>query len=119
MVDATPPRRIVEGCSVKEMILARGGSTDRSGVARRKARPWGSCESAQGRQDVGRMELSSEGRTHKGDVGKDRGEKVVVGVRVVLLALSAQENLKQQVKRRNLILAFRSSRRLAFARRSL
>lgn len=42
MVEATPPRRIVEGCSVKEMIFARGGSADRSVVERRKARPAGS-----------------------------------------------------------------------------
>lgn len=45
IVDATPPRRIVEGCSVKEMILASGGSAFRSGVERRKARPAGSCSS--------------------------------------------------------------------------
>ena len=41
MEEATPPRRIVEGCSVKEMSLARGGSMSGEGVARRKARPIG------------------------------------------------------------------------------
>lgn len=41
IVEATPPRLIGEGCSVKEMSFDRGGSTDASGAARRKFRPWG------------------------------------------------------------------------------
>jgi hypothetical protein len=41
MDDATPPRRMVEGCSVKEISLARGGSSSGDGVERRYARPTG------------------------------------------------------------------------------
>lgn len=41
MEDATPPLRMVEGCSVKEMSLDNGGSSERSEDARRKARPAG------------------------------------------------------------------------------
>lgn len=41
MEDATPPRRMVDGCSVKEINLARGGSRSGEGVASKKARPDG------------------------------------------------------------------------------
>ena len=34
MVDATPPRRILSGCSVKERILARGYSRGEDGSSR-------------------------------------------------------------------------------------
>lgn len=41
MEEATPPLRIVEGCSVNEINLARGGSINGEGVERRKALPCG------------------------------------------------------------------------------
>lgn len=39
--EATPPLRIVEGCSVKEISLARGGSINGEGVDSRNALPCG------------------------------------------------------------------------------
>jgi hypothetical protein len=103
MVEATPPRRIVEGCSVKEMILDRGGSTVASGVARRKARPAGSCE--RNTVSITKNEKRGEKSAHQCNVGENGGEEVVVGVRVVLLPLTLQEHLQQQVQRRNLLLS--------------
>jgi hypothetical protein len=41
MDEATPPRRIVEGCSVNEMSFAKGGSSSGDGVASKKALPGG------------------------------------------------------------------------------
>lgn len=39
MEEATPPLRIVEGCSVNEINLASGGSNSGEGVDNKKARP--------------------------------------------------------------------------------
>lgn len=60
MEEATPPRRIVEGCSVKEMSLASGGSRSGAGVASRKSLPGGICIDDECRFVVDKVERTVE-----------------------------------------------------------
>ena len=92
--DATPPRRMGEGCSVKEMSFANGGSRSGEGVARRNSRPSGICRC---RASQHHITLTCE-PTHRRYIGENRSKKVEIGVRIELVSLPFQEDLEQNVQ---------------------